>query len=139
MAASIRTSRPAATDEREEEARDIRRGQWLPARAETRESYPRPVAASTHPGAPLRPEARRSSGCFPIGRPNYLTDVAGIVDAPSAAEINNLAARLRTATGAELAVVTLPTIEDRAPVDVALTIGRAWGSRWQGRDRRLGP
>lgn len=64
---------------------------------------------------------------FPARPSNYLTDVAGIVDATSAAEINDLAARLRAATGAELAVVTLPTIEDRAPGDIALAIGRAWG------------
>jgi uncharacterized protein len=64
---------------------------------------------------------------FPAQPVNHLTDVAGIVDAGSASEINDLAARLRTATGAELAVVTLPTIEDRAPGDVALAIGRAWG------------
>ena len=49
------------------------------------------------------------------------------VDAPSAATINDLAGRLRAATGAELAVVTLPAIGDRAPVDVATAIGRAWG------------
>jgi uncharacterized protein len=64
---------------------------------------------------------------FPAQPTNYLTDVAGVVDAGSASEINDLAARLRTATGAELAVVTLPTIEDRAPGDVALAIGRTWG------------
>jgi uncharacterized protein len=64
---------------------------------------------------------------FPARPSNYLTDVAGIVDASSAADINDLSARLRMATGAELAVVTLPTIEDRAPGDVALAIGRAWG------------
>jgi len=49
------------------------------------------------------------------------------VDDSSAAAINDLAARLRAATGAELAVVTLPTIDDRAPGDVALAIGRASG------------
>jgi uncharacterized protein len=53
--------------------------------------------------------------------------VAAIVDDSSASQINDLAARLRKATGAELAVVTLPTIRDRAPGDVALAIGRAWG------------
>jgi len=64
---------------------------------------------------------------FPAQPSNYLTDVANVVDGSSASTINDLAARLRTATGAELAVVTLPTIEDRAPGDVALAIGRAWG------------
>ncbi len=64
---------------------------------------------------------------FPAQPSNYLTDAAGIVDPATATAINDFAARLRTATGAELAVVTLPTIEDRAPGDVALAIGRAWG------------
>jgi uncharacterized protein len=64
---------------------------------------------------------------FPEQPSNYLTDVAQLVDPETAVAINDLAARLRTATGAELAVVTLPTIEDHAPGDVALAIGRAWG------------
>jgi uncharacterized protein len=64
---------------------------------------------------------------FPVRPENYLTDVAHVVDPGSATAINDLAARLRTATGAELAVVSLPTIEDHAPGDVALAIGRAWG------------
>ena len=64
---------------------------------------------------------------FPAQPTNYLTDAAQIVDPETETAINDLAARLRTATGAELAVVTLPTIEDRAPDDVALAIGRAWG------------
>ena len=69
---------------------------------------------------------------FPTKASNYLTDAAGVVDGSSASAINDLAARLRTATGAELAVVTLPTIKDRAPGDVALAIGRAWGVGAQG-------
>ena len=64
---------------------------------------------------------------FPARPTDYLTDVAGLVDASTAREINGLAARLRSATGAELAIVTLPTVNDRAPGDVALAIGRAWG------------
>ncbi|HXI20121.1 MAG TPA: TPM domain-containing protein, partial [Gemmatimonadales bacterium] len=64
---------------------------------------------------------------FPPKPDNYLTDVARVVDPASAGAINDLASRLRSATGAELAVVTLPTINDRAPGDVALTIGRTWG------------
>jgi uncharacterized protein len=64
---------------------------------------------------------------FPSRPDNYLTDKAGVVDPVSADSINDLAARLRRATGAELAVVTLPTIEHYAPGEVALTIGRTWG------------
>lgn len=64
---------------------------------------------------------------FPARPTGYLTDVAGVVDASSAATIDSLAARLRAVTGAELAVVTLPTIGDYPASDVALAIGRAWG------------
>ncbi len=64
---------------------------------------------------------------FPAQPTNYLTDVAGVVSPDVAGQINDLAARLRAATGAELAVVTLPTIEDQAPGNVALAIGRRWG------------
>ena len=52
------------------------------------------------------------------------------------ARITDLAERLRAATGAELAVVTLPTIGDRDEADVALAIGRAWGVGRHGRGRR---
>ena len=64
---------------------------------------------------------------FPARPTGYLTDVAGVVDPASAATIDSIASRLRSATGAEFAVVTLPTIGDYAASDVALAIGRAWG------------
>jgi len=64
---------------------------------------------------------------FPARPAGYLTDVAGVVDAASAGAIDSIALRLRTATGAEFAVVTLPTIGDREASEVALAIGRAWG------------
>ena len=64
---------------------------------------------------------------FPARPAGYLTDVAGVVDGASAAAIDSIALRLKTATGAEFAVVTLPTIGDREASEVALAIGRAWG------------
>jgi uncharacterized protein len=57
----------------------------------------------------------------------YVTDVAGIVDEVAEARITDLAERLRATTGAEMAVVTLPTIGERDETDVAREIGRAWG------------
>jgi len=75
----------------------------------------------------LLAQSPRIARLFPDRPSDYLTDAAGIVDGAAVTRINDLAARLRTATGAELAVVTLPTIEDQAPGDVALAIGRAWG------------
>ncbi len=68
-----------------------------------------------------------SRGLFPPRPTGFVTDVAGIIDEAAEARITDLAERLRSATGAEIAVVTLPTIGDREETDVAREIGRAWG------------
>jgi uncharacterized protein len=64
---------------------------------------------------------------FPTRPAGFVTDVAGVVDQATEARITDLAERLKAATGAEIAVVTLPTIGRRDEVDVAREIGRAWG------------
>lgn len=64
---------------------------------------------------------------FPARPTGHVTDVAGALDAAAAARLEALGERLKNATGAELAIVVLPTIGDRAAVDVAVAIGRAWG------------
>ncbi len=64
---------------------------------------------------------------FPPQPTGYVTDVAGVVDPASEARMTDLIERLRAATGAEIAVVTLPTIGNREASEVALAIGRAWG------------
>jgi uncharacterized protein len=64
---------------------------------------------------------------FPARPDGWVTDAAGVIDGASEARIEDLAERLRAATGAEIAVVTLPTIGDRGEAEVALAIGRAWG------------
>jgi uncharacterized protein len=66
-------------------------------------------------------------GLFPARPTGFVTDVAGIIDQAAEVRITDLAERLRSATGAEIAVVTLPTIGDREEADVAREIGRAWG------------
>lgn len=73
------------------------------------------------------PAQSRVDSLFPPRPTGHLTDAAGVVDAASAATIDSIARRLRSATGAELAVVTLTAIGDHAASDVALAIGRAWG------------
>lgn len=80
----------------------------------------------------LAAQGERLAALFPARPAGYLTDVAGIVGGGEAVEIADWAERLRSATGAELAVVTLPTIGDAAPSDVALAIGRSWGVGAQG-------
>jgi uncharacterized protein len=79
------------------------------------------------PGLLAAQQARDVQSYFPAQPTGYLTDMAGVVSRSDSARIEDLAARLRTATGAELAVVTLPTIGDRDEAEVALAIGRAWG------------
>lgn len=77
-------------------------------------------------GAPLQAQEGVEQ-LFPAQPTGYLTDVAGVVDAASAARIEEIAKTLREKTGAELAVVTLPTIGRFEASDVALVIGRRWG------------
>ena len=64
---------------------------------------------------------------IPAQPTGYLTDAAGVVDATNAARIEQVAKTLRERTGAEMAIVTLPTIGEREAGEVALEIGRRWG------------
>jgi uncharacterized protein len=64
---------------------------------------------------------------FPATPTGYLTDVADVVDPASAARIEGIAKTLRERTGAELSIVTLPTVGQYEASDVALAIGRRWG------------
>jgi uncharacterized protein len=56
-----------------------------------------------------------------------VVDAAGVLPAASVDRINRIAFDVHQKSGGEMAVVTLPDIGLRAPVDVALQIGRAWG------------
>lgn len=57
----------------------------------------------------------------------YVSDFAGVVDQGSKAELENYAARVKQATGAELAFVTVNSLEGEPIEDVANDIFRAWG------------
>lgn len=80
----------------------------------------------------LAAQSDRVLALFPEKPAGYLTDVAGVVDQASATEIASWAEKLRSATGAELAVVTLPTVGEVEASEVALAIGRRWGVGAQG-------
>lgn len=56
-----------------------------------------------------------------------VVDAAGVLPAQSVDLINRIAFDVHQKSGGEMAVVTLGDIGLRAPVDVALAIGRAWG------------
>src|SRR5438046_9709054 len=63
---------------------------------------------------------------FPPPR-GYVNDFAGVLDAASVAHMDAVIAEVRDKTRGEIAVVTLPDIDDRSAADVALQIGRQWG------------
>ena len=64
---------------------------------------------------------------FPAQPTGYVTDVANLLDGSTRQALEARLEHLQAVTGADVAVVTLPTIGDYAPVDVATQIGRAWG------------
>src|SRR3954463_9717694 len=57
----------------------------------------------------------------------YVSDFAGVIDAASKAELENYATRVQQQTGAEMALVTIKSLEGEPIEDVANTIFRAWG------------
>ena len=56
-----------------------------------------------------------------------VVDSARVLPSASVDQINRIAFDVHAKSGGEMAVVTLPDIGLRAPVDVALAIGREWG------------
>jgi uncharacterized protein len=56
----------------------------------------------------------------------YVNDLARVLDPTSARSMEDLISRLRGVTGAEIAVVTLPSTGNYDPADVAREIGRRW-------------
>jgi uncharacterized protein len=87
------------------------------------------LLAAVLQGAAPRLAAQRDgiARLFPPRPAGFVTDVPGALDADVVRRIDAKAERLKQVTGAELAVVVLPTIGDYAAVDVAVAIGRAWG------------
>jgi uncharacterized protein len=77
---------------------------------------------------PARLVAQRASveSLVPAKPVGYVNDFASLIDPATARELEDLIQRLRGATGAELAVVTLSSIADHDAADVALAIGRKW-------------
>ena len=60
----------------------------------------------------------------PVG---FVNDFASLMDPADRERMDDLLTRLRDATGAEITVVTLPTIGEQDEAQVALAIGRKWG------------
>lgn len=76
---------------------------------------------------PLAAQQQGIDTLFPAEPTGFVTDVAGILDPASEQAATEMIRKVRAATTAEIAVVTLPTIGDYAESMVALWIGRKWG------------
>ncbi len=64
----------------------------------------------------------------------YVNDFAGVVDAGSKASLEAYCARIEQATGAQMAFVTIPSLEGEAIEDVANDIFRSFGVGQKGKD-----
>ena len=67
----------------------------------------------------------------------YVSDFANVIDAESRNRIDLYAARLEKATGAQIAIVTLTTLEGEPIEDVANDLFRRWGIGQKGQDNGL--
>jgi uncharacterized protein len=64
----------------------------------------------------------------------YVSDFANVIDPASRAQIESYAAAVERATGAQMALVTIPSLQGEPVEDVANTIYRAWGVGKKGKD-----
>jgi uncharacterized protein len=67
----------------------------------------------------------------------YVSDFARVIDPQSKAALEQYAARVEQATGAQMALVTLRTLEGEPIDDVANTIYRAWGVGQKGKNEGI--
>lgn len=67
----------------------------------------------------------------------YVSDFAGVVDAGSKSQLEQYCAQVERATGAQVALVTIPSLEGEPVEDVANTIFRAWGIGKKGQDNGI--
>ncbi len=64
----------------------------------------------------------------------YVSDFAHVIDAPIKAALEQYCANVERVTGAQMALVTLTTLEGEPIEDVANTIFRAWGVGHKGKN-----
>ena len=67
----------------------------------------------------------------------YVSDFAHVIDAASKSQLEAYAASVEQATGAQMAFVTIPSLEGEPIEDVANTIFRAWGVGEKGKDNGI--
>src|SRR4051794_36221220 len=64
----------------------------------------------------------------------YVSDFAHVIDGTSRAQLESYCATVERSTGAEMALVTLPSLQGEPVEDVANTIFRAWGVGKKGKN-----
>jgi uncharacterized protein len=67
----------------------------------------------------------------------YVSDFAGVVDAQSKAALESWCGRVKESTGAEIALVTSPTLHGEPVEDVANALFRAWGIGQKGENNGI--
>jgi uncharacterized protein len=72
-----------------------------------------------------------------VGAEGYVSDFAGVIDPQSKAELENYAKRVEEQTGAQMAFVTVLSLEGEPVEDVANTIFRHWGVGKKGKDEGI--
>jgi uncharacterized protein len=67
----------------------------------------------------------------------YVSDFAKVIDASSKARLEAYCAEVEQSTGAQMALVTIPSLEDEPIEEVANTIFRAWGVGQKGKNEGI--
>ena len=67
----------------------------------------------------------------------YVSDFADVIDAASKARLEAYCAAVEQSTGAQMALVTVPSLEGEPIEDVANTIFRAWGVGQKGKNEGI--
>ncbi len=67
----------------------------------------------------------------------YVSDFAHVLDAQSRAQLESYCARVEQATGVQMAIVTLDTLDGEPIEDVANTLYRKWGVGKKGKDEGI--
>jgi uncharacterized protein len=67
----------------------------------------------------------------------YVSDFAHVIDAQSKAALEQYCTRVEQVAGAQMALVTIPTLEGEPIEDVANTIFRAWGVGQKGKNEGI--
>ncbi len=80
--------------------------------------------------------ARRSIGKR-SSRKGYVSDFAHVIDPASKSQLEAYCATVERSTGAQMALVTIPSLEGEPIEDVANTIYRAWGVGQKGKNEGI--